>query len=298
MRAVQVDHPGGPEVLQVRGVPAPAARAGEVLVRTTATSLNPVDVAMRANPRLRFPLTLGWDLAGIVIESDAPDFKPGDRVMALVDPRTTGVGAWSDLVAVGGHTLAPAPASAAITEAATLPLAGLTAWQCWTRPPLPAAPRVLVIGAAGAIGGYLVQLAAGSRRHPSVVDGLVSRTAHVPVARRLGADLVTTDRAALPDHAYDVVFDTARLATSGLDVGRLLRPDGHYVAPSGQLPEVPNAHSVMVSPDAKSLTALAQLVDDGRLRPRVSAHYPLHEVRKAHRRFEAGGLTGKVVLVL
>jgi NADPH:quinone reductase-like Zn-dependent oxidoreductase len=297
VRAVQVDRPGGPDVLQVREVAAPVLGAGEVLVRAVATSLNPVDAAMRANGRLAFPLTLGWDLAGVVVESGVADFDPGDRVMALVDPYRTGRSAWADLVAVMPDALAAAPATAAFTEAATLPLAGLTALQCWTRPPLPATPRVLVIGAAGAVGGYLVQLAVGSARHPAVVDGLVSRPAHVSATKDLGADLVTTDPAALPDHAYDVVFDTARQATSGLDVGRLLRPDGQYVAPSKNLPDVANAHSVMVSPDARRLGDLARLVDSGKLQVRVSAHYPLRAIREAHRHFEAGGLTGKVVLV-
>lgn len=297
VRAVQADRPGGPEVLEVRDVPPPSVAAGKVLVCTVASSLNPVDAKMRANGQLSFPRTLGCDVAGVVVESTVVEFKAGDRVIAVTDPRTTGVGAWADLVALDARTVALAPSSAALIEAATLPLAGLTALQCWRRPPLPATPRVLVTGAAGAIGGYLVQFATGSQRHPAVVDGVVSRTEQAPAVKSIGADLVTTDPAALPDHAYDVVFDTARLATAGLDVQRLLRPDGQYVAPSNYLPAVPNAHSVMVSPNAKDLGALAHAVDDGRLRLRVAAYYPLREVRDAHRRFEAGGLTGKAVLV-
>lgn len=297
VRAVRADRPGGPEVLEVREVPAPAATDGEVLVRTVASSLNPVDAKTRANPQLTFPRTLGHDVAGVVVTSGVPEFKPGDRVIGVAQPRATGAGAWSELVALNADALALAPATVALTEAATLPLAGLTAAQCWRRPPLPATARVLVIGAAGAIGGFIVQIATASRRHQTVADGLVSRPDHVPAAKGVGADLVTIDPAALPEHAYDVVFDTARLANSGLDVRRLLRPDGHYIAPSNDLPGIPNAHSVMVSPDTRALHSLAQMVDNGTLRPRVAAHYPLRQVQDAHRHFEAGGLTGKVVLV-
>jgi NADPH:quinone reductase-like Zn-dependent oxidoreductase len=297
IRAVRVDRPGGPEVLAIREVAAPTPNADDVLVRTIATSLNPVDISMRTNGRLPFPFTPGWDLAGVVVAGNGSGFDVGDRVIALADPYTTGVGAWSDLLAVRAQALAPAPATAALTEVATLPLAGLTAWQCWTRPPLPETPRVLVIGAAGAVGGYLVQIAVASPRHPATVDGLVSRPAHIRVARNLGAATVTSDPRALPEYAYDVVFDIVGVAASGLDVRRLLRSDGHYVAPNSNLPDVPNRHSVMVQPDARNLRELARLVDAGTLRPRVAGHFPIGEIQAAHRFFEAGGLTGKVVVV-
>ncbi len=293
MRAVQADRPGGPEVLEVREVPAPKAGPGQVLVRSVASSLNPIDRKMRGRESLTFPLTLGWDLAGIVVESHVSGFGPGDRVIAMIDPLTLGFGAWSDLVALDAGLLTIAPETVALTEAATLPLAGLTAMQAWEKAPLTGPSRVLVVGAAGSIGGFLVQLAL---RDGHAVDGLVSRPAQVVAAKGLGAEVATDDLSALPEHAYDAIVDTFGLHAAGADVDQLRTADGHYVVSSKEQPGLPRSHPVRVAPDADQLSRLARLTDDGELRLRVSAYYGLHDVRDAHWHFEAGGLLGKVVL--
>ena len=154
MRAIQIDRFGGPTVLEVREVPNPVPAAGELLVRTTASSINPVDVKTRSRvyetgiPPL--PMMLGWDLAGMVADRGTTVLRPGQRVIAMSPQLAAGAGTWADLVALPAGLVAPAPATVSLGEAATLPLAGLTAWQAldWLR--LGVGDRLLVTGGAGA----------------------------------------------------------------------------------------------------------------------------------------------------
>jgi NADPH:quinone reductase-like Zn-dependent oxidoreductase len=297
MRAIQMDHFGGPEVLEVRDVDPPAVRDGEVLVRSIATSINPIDLKLRMTDRnLGFPLTLGWDLAGIVVESTTPEFRVGDRVIAMSNVLSTHNGTWADLVALPAADVALAPANATLIEAAALPLAGLTALQAWRSLTLASGSRVLVIGAAGAIGGFLVQLAVDSGVE---VHGVVSRNEHVDEVKRFGAALVETDSEQLPGDAYDAILDTVGLPQSGVHAPSLLKASGEYIAvPSvANLPDgLEEARKVKVQRDPAGLKELAQLVDAGVLRLRVGATYPLRDVCAAHKQFEARGLLGKVVI--
>ncbi|MEU3754202.1 NADP-dependent oxidoreductase [Streptomyces olivoreticuli] len=291
MRAVQIDVHGGPETLIVREVPEPQCGPGQVLVRTVASTLNPVDWKTRAwdvGPAL--PTTLGWDLAGVVVASSSPEFAVGDRVIAMSAHVATGRGTWAELVALPDNLLTPAPATLTLAEAATLPLAGTTAAQALDKLRLKKGDRLLVTGAAGAVGGLAVQLA---RQAGVKVDGLVSRPEHANLVRELGAGTVVDLAADLPEQAYDAVLDTA-----GVDVSSALVGGGGYVSISDDpLPDVPGAAKSYVQESKKDLATLVELVDAGRLRVRVAEHHPVTAVRTAHERFEAGGLNGKVVLL-
>ncbi|WKE67841.1 NADP-dependent oxidoreductase [Streptomyces sp. WP-1] len=309
MRAVRIHAHGGPEVLTVEEIADPepesgpasdadssadaesAPGAGEVLVRTVASSLNPVDWKTRAwdvGPAL--PVTLGWDLAGIVVASSAPEFAVGDRVIAMSAQLATGLGTWAELVRLPVRLLAHAPRTLTLAEAATLPLAGTTAVQALAALRPESRARLLVTGAAGAVGGLAVQLA---HRAGVSVDALVSRPEHIEVVREFGAAAVTHSVAELPQGTYDAVLDTA-----GVDVTRALADGGSYISVSdAPLPDVAGAAKSYVQESSKDLAELVDLVDAGRLKVRVAAHYPLTEVRAAHERFEAGGLSGKVVLL-
>lgn len=291
MRAVQIDVHGGPEALVVREIPEPQCGEGQVLVRTVASTLNPVDWKTRAwdvGPAL--PATLGWDLAGVVVASASPEFAVGDRVIAMSAQVATGHGTWAELVALPEHLVTPAPKSLTLAEAATLPLAGTTAVQALDKLRLKEGDRLLVTGAAGAVGGLAVQLA---RQAGVEVDGLVSRPEHVEPVRELGAGTVTDLVTDLPERAYDAVFDTA-----GVDVSSaLVEGDGYVSISDGPLPDLPGAAKSYVQESSKDLATLVERVDAGRLRVRVAEYHPLTEVRTAHERFEAGGLSGKVVLL-
>src|SRR5262245_39705640 len=130
-RALQLDRPGDVDGLVLREVAAPVARSGQVLVRTVASTINPLDIKMRRKSGYEYPITLGCDLAGIVVSSDVAAYQPGDPVIAVSALHDDWVGAWTDLVALDADQLAPAPASVSLSEAATIPLAGLTALHAW-----------------------------------------------------------------------------------------------------------------------------------------------------------------------
>lgn len=294
MRALQLDRPGGIDALTLRDIEAPTAGPGQVLIRTVASTINPLDRKTRGKPDLPFPLTLGSDLAGVVVTSDGPDYRPGDRVIGLAFPKDDGLdGMWSDLVALSAAQMAPAPKSVSLGAAATIPLAGLTALHAWRAVrPVPGG-RALVTGAAGGIGGFLVQLAV---RAGMTVDGLVARPEHAEPVAKLGASLVTADADDLPPHAYSVILDPIALPVRGFDLRPYVADAGQYVAVGTDESQIPGGQEISVDDDPDGLRRLAELVDDGALDLRIAARFELSDFAAAHELFEAGGQFGKVVL--
>lgn len=297
MRAIEIDRFGGPDVAVLREVPDPVPGHDEVLVRAVAAAINPVDYKSRTgfvrNADWRFPLGLGRDLAGVVVSSRDPAWQAGDAVVTAVPQWGSGRGSWADLVAVPGALLARAPQSLSLTDAAALPLAGLTAWQTLDLAEPRTGERVLVVGAAGAVGSLVVQLAVA---RGLVVDAVVARAEHAAFVRGLGAGTVTRDPSALPAATYDVAVATA----SGVPVGHALAPGGRYVTICDDpliddLDGHPVRH-VSVREDGRELAGLVALVDAGRLQARVARHYPIQEHLAACAAAEAGGLAGKVVM--
>lgn len=299
MRAIRIDRFGGPEVLRVEEVPEAVAGAGEVLIRAVATSINPVDVKTRegaigmGTPPL--PMTLGWDLAGVVVDGGAGGLRAGERVVAMSHQLGTSRGTWADVVAIPAGSVAPAPASVSPVEAATLPLAGLTALQTLDWLEVAAGTRLLVAGAAGAVGGLALQLA---RARGARVDALVSRAAHLDFAGDHGAAFATTDPAALADRRYDAVFDTF-----GAFVTEAVVDGGRYASVATQAGPVPDlsARNVrttvnQVREDGAGLRELTRYIDQGAVSLRVDSTFGIHEVRTAHQRFGQGGLNGKVTM--
>ncbi|MBF9068008.1 NADP-dependent oxidoreductase [Streptacidiphilus fuscans] len=290
MFAVQIDRHGGPEVLRVREAAAPVAGAGHVLVATVASTINPVDWKTRAwDVGPAFPMTLGWDLAGVVVATESADFAVGDRVVAMSAQLATGLGTWAELVALPTTLVAHAPASVPLVEAAALPLAGVTALQALGPLDLVAGQRLLVSGALGAVGRTAVALAL---HRGVVVDGLVSRAEHLAPAAALGLSAVASAVSDLKSASYDAVLDTA-----GVDVSAALAPDGRYVSVAdAPLPEIPRAEKSYVQESRADLAELVRLVDAGVVRPHIAHHFSVRQVRRATELFERGGLTGKVAL--
>ncbi|GLW06856.1 NADPH:quinone reductase [Microtetraspora sp. NBRC 13810] len=300
MRAVRIDRFGGPEVLRIEEVPDAEPRDGEVLIQVIATGVNPVDDKTRAGaigegtPPL--PMTLGWELAGVVLDGGGTGRRPGERVVAMSHQLGTRRGTWADRVAIPAGSVASAPATVSLAEAATLPLPGSTALQTLDWLAVSAGTRLLVAGAAGAVGGLALQLA---KARGAQVDALVSRDSHLAFARDHGAGFATTDPAALPDRGYDAVFDTF-----GAFVTDAVADGGRYASIATQAGPVPDLSARQVATtihqvreDGAGLAELTALVDRGALRPRVDSTFGLHEIRAAHERFARGALNGKVVVI-
>jgi NADPH:quinone reductase-like Zn-dependent oxidoreductase len=217
-----------------------------VLIRTVATSINPVDDKTRegaigeGTPPL--PMTLGWDLAGIVVDGGSSGLRAGERVIAMSHQLSSARGTWADLVALPAQAVAAAPQAVSLIEAAILPLPGLTAWQTLDWLAVSAGERLLIAGAAGAVGGLALQIA---RARGVKVDALVSRETQVAFGYDHGADLVTTDHRALRDRSYDAVFDTF-----GAFVTEAVADGGRYASIATGL----EAHQPSHRNSARSLT--------------------------------------------
>lgn len=300
MRAIQIDRFGTPDILDVVDVPEPEPGPGEVLIRTVASSINPVDDKTRegaiAEGTPPLPMTLGWDLAGVVIDGGSTGLRAGERVIAMSHQLRTGRGTWADLVPLPAHAVAAAPRSVSLAEAATLPLPGLAALQTLDWLAVKAGERLLIAGAAGAVGALALQIA---RARGVEVDALVSRNAQVDFARAQGADLVATDANTLRDRHYDAVFDTF-----GAFVTEAVADGGRYASIATEAGPIPDLTSRgvrttvnQVHEDGAGLNELTELVDDGSLQLRVHSSFGLQEVRAAHARFLQGGLAGKITLI-
>lgn len=295
MRAVVVTAFGGPEAAEIveTAVPEPGAR--QIRIKVAAAALNPVDAGVRAGgfggAGGRFGL--GWDVAGTVdATGGATGWSVGDEVVALSHGTAKSLGTHADYVVVDADAVAKAPASVDAVHAATLPLNALTAAQALDLLALEPGQRLLVTGAAGAVGGYAVQLAA--RQGVSVTA--VAREADEELVRSLGAADFASDGVAAG--SVDGVLDAAVLGEAALE---WVRDGGAYV---GVIPPTHPASvrgvrtdSVGVVADGARLAELVALVDEGVLTTRVAGTYTLDEAAKAHARLAEGGLRGRLVLI-
>jgi NADPH:quinone reductase-like Zn-dependent oxidoreductase len=305
MRAIRQEAFGGPEVLRLAEVDRPQPQGTEVLVRVRAAGVNPVDwYTRRGEGYLRsFPLTVGWDVAGVVEEAGlgVTRFAPGDEVFGMPwFPREAA--AYAEYVTAPSRQFARKPAGLSFIEAAGLPLAGLTAWQVLVdAADVQAGQRVLIAAAAGGVGHLAVQIA---KARGAYVIG-TARAARHDFVRGLGADeVIDYTQVTVPDvvSGLDVVFDPVGSAPAGwlpaMRPGGTLLPFGGddgplLLAAADRGITVP---LVLVEPDGHALEALAALVEAGRLRVHVAATLPLTDAARAHELGERGRTQGKIVL--
>jgi NADPH2:quinone reductase len=309
MKAVVIRRFGGPEVLELAELAAPEPMAGQVRIHVQAAAVNPVDIATRAGRLTDAGLApaagqigIGWDLAGVIdaVGPGVDRFRAGDPVIAMRDLLSAPVGAQAEYVVLDADAVAAAPRSVSPVEAATVPLNGLTAAQALDLLALSEGQWLLVTGAAGAVGGFALELgslrglrtvAVASPGDESLVRGL-GADVFVPRSENVGA-LV---RRAVPG-GVDGALDAAQLGMSALDS---VRDGGAFVAVGAGAAPTPlrgtRVHNVWIRTDAPRLAELAALVDAGRLTPRVAAAQPLDTVAAAHERLAAGGIRGRIVL--
>jgi NADPH:quinone reductase-like Zn-dependent oxidoreductase len=167
MKAMTLQQYGQPEDLKLTDHPDPKVAPGEVLVRAKAAGVNPVDWKLGeglldALMETHFPMIPGWDVAGVVerVGLDMEEFAPGDEVYGYIRKDSVQLGTYAELVSAHVRMLARKPASLTWEQAAGVPLAGLTAYQCAERVGVGAGETVLVHAAAGGVGMFGVQIAA------------------------------------------------------------------------------------------------------------------------------------------
>jgi NADPH:quinone reductase-like Zn-dependent oxidoreductase len=306
MKAVQIHEFGGADKLRYEDAPIPQIKAGEVLIKVYAASVNPVDWKIREGymkdfVKYTFPLTLGWDVSGVVekVGDDVKDFKPGDEVYAR--PDTSRNGTYAEYVAVTANTIAIKPKSIDHIHASAIPLAGLTAWQAlFDHGHLQAGQKVLIHGAAGGVGTLAIQLA---KWKGAYVIGTASAK-NATYLKELGADEVidyTKDDFTKKVKDIDVVFDTIGGDTQKKSV-QIIKPGGALVTiVTAVAQEEAKAKGIrlerfMAQSYPDNLKQMAALVDQGKLKSEVSKIFPLKDAAEAQKLSEEGHTRGKIVL--
>ncbi len=308
MRALVTHEWGDPEQMRLEQVPRPEAGDGELLVRVEAAGINPVDWKTRRSGGLMAsrgvapPVILGWDISGVVeaVGAGVDGFAVGDEVFGLpLFPKVAG--GYAEYVAAPAADLAHKPSNITHVEAASLPLAALTALQAIDIAELAAGQLILVHAAAGGVGSLAVQIA---KARGARVAGTAS-TSNQDTLRELGVDLpidYTTTQFEDVVHDADVVLECIGGETRQRSWG-VLRRGGIMVSILGPLPqEDADAHGVrgtnmLVHPSGAQMAQIAELVTSGALRPLVQEVFPFARAADAHRASETGHARGKLVLI-
>jgi NADPH:quinone reductase len=309
MKAVGVTEFGGPEVLRLLDLPAPQAGPGEIRIRVRAAAVNPVDAMVRRGAAFvsdaEPPHVPGMDAAGVVDqigEGVSTDLGIGDRVMAVAVVSGTR-GAYAEHLVVPAESVVRAPADASDAEAATLPMNGLTARMALDLLELPPGATVAVTGAAGAVGGYAVQLAKadGFRviADAAAKDEQLVRGLGADVVLPRGDDFPELVRKEVPD-GVDGLVDTAGVAATAVravaDGGRVSTSRGGTPVPEDRGIVTRSTFVPRYAREHAELDRLRQLAEEGRITLRVARTLPAEQATEAHRLLEAGGLRGRLVL--
>lgn len=312
MRAAIIRSFGGADRFELAEMPKPVPGPKQVLVRVAAASVNPVDYKIREHGSwagIPMPAILGYDAAGVVeaVGAQATRLKPGDEV--FYSARIFGrQGTYAEYHVEDEEIVALKPSVLSFEQAAAVPLAGITAYDTvisffQTKP----GDTVLIHAGAGGVGHFAVQLAkaAGAR---VLATG---RSANAALIKGLGADeVIDYQKGPFEDEVLrltggrgvDAAFDTV----GGTTVSRSIKA----VRPYGKLSTVVSIEGPLAGMQPKNLTlyfgfmerteakiqAMATLVSRGQVKPLVDSVFPLARVADAHRKLEAGGIKGKVVV--
>ncbi|NBT66914.1 MAG: NADP-dependent oxidoreductase [Betaproteobacteria bacterium] len=310
MRAVGFFNFGGPEVLQMVDLPETHAGVGQVRVRVHASTVNPTDTYSRKGARADImkdipgPYVLGMDIAGVIDEigfDTKTDLVIGDKVMAMV-VNNASHGGYRESIVVSIQSVVRAPANATLIQAATLPMNALTARQTLDQLALIPGQTLAVTGAAGCYGGYVIQLAKAQGLRV-IADASASDE---QLVRSFGADIVVP-------RGDDIALQIRKLVTSGVDgladgsyqsekATGAVRDGGGFASVrgwSGQERSIIFHKTFVRQYDNRAdlLDRLRQQVEDGVITLRVAATYSPEQAADAHRRLEAKGTRGRLVIV-
>lgn len=320
MKAIVNETYGSPDVLQLKEVPMPTPKHGEVLVKIIAAAANAADWhLLRPDPflvRLEMGLfkpnktILGGDIAGVVeaVGAGVTMFKSGDAVYG--DLSGCGMGGYAEYASVPERYLAMKPTNLSFEQASAIPMAGITALQgLRDAGKVQAGQKVLINGASGGVGTFAVQIAKALGAEVTAVCS----TGKVEMVRSLGADYVIDYKKedfTLGSEKYDLI-----VAANGYHTlwqyRRVLRPHGIYVMIGGTNAQIfqtlllgpllsmmgrQQFKTVVAKPNRADLDLMRALVEEGKVTPMIDRRYPLSEVAEAIRYLERGHAQGKVVI--
>lgn len=309
MKAVVIDNYGSADELHEAEIVVPKIAEDEVLVEVKATSVNPIDVKIRqglrkANFDWQFPVVLGWDLSGIIVQigSKVADFQVGDAVFARPDTyQDARRGTYAEYAAVKEDKLVLKPENISFEKAAAIPLAGLTAWQVVVdRLKIKAGEKLLVQAGAGGVGMFAIQIAKYLGAYVTTTTSNKNRQ----LLLDLGADeVIDYHKNKITDllSDYDAVFDTINAIDEGLAI---LKTSGRLVTIAGNPSEAqkqghPSAEFWRLQANGKQLAQLGALVSQDRIKVIIDSTFDLttEGLRAAHRLSESHHARGKIVIV-
>ena len=306
MKAAQINRYGDDDVLELNEkTPIPVLSKSQVLVEVFAASINPIDIAIRSgylkdNTLIQFPATLGGDFSGIILTGDS-EFKKGDAVYGQAALLTGGSGSFAEIAAVNVSNISFKPKKINFMEAASLPLAGISAYQALDKYiKISKGKKLLIHGGAGGIGSLAVQLAKNS---DAFVAATVSKNNMVFV-KKLGADLVIdyqNDNFDTMIKEFDAVLDTV-----GGDINlrsyKILKKGGIIVSMiEHPNPELIEKYDIIAIKQISNLNTiqlkrLSKIIENGKLKAQIDKVYPLVQIKDAFKYFEEAHPKGKVVL--
>ncbi|MEH2249495.1 NAD(P)-dependent alcohol dehydrogenase [Nostoc sp.] len=312
MKAVVIRRYGVAEVLQYEDVEQPKIQPTQLLVKVRASSVNPIDWKIRQGMLSliigsKFPKILGFDVAGEVVEvgSGVTRFKPGDAVYGST---SFPGGGYAEFAVVPENLVALKPTNLSYEEAASVPLAALTALQgLRDQGNIQTGQTVLINGAAGGVGSFAVQIA---KALGAVVTG-VSSTKNLDLVKSLLADRVidyTQQDFAQDTVQYDIIFDSVGKRSLS-QTKRVLKPNGIYITTQPSPETIVQSVLTAFLPGQKSkfffekpntpdLVYLKELIEAGKIRVVIDRTYPLQELAAAHSYSETGRAVGKIAIAV
>jgi NADPH:quinone reductase-like Zn-dependent oxidoreductase len=311
MKALVINKFGNPDVFEISDISEPELKANEILIEVTAGSVNPIDWKQRrGNHRFifgsPFPIVLGYDVAGIVVKrgSDIEKFEVGDRVCGVLNNK---YGCGLGMFAKGTEKcFAKVPDDMDLSESAAIPLAGLTALQALRDfGKVGKENKILIIGAAGGVGHYAVQIAAILGAKIFAVAGkshkdFIEKLANVVFIDYNSTDILKTDE------RFDVIFDVVG-KYSFPKCKKLLLPGGIYITTLPR-PKIiihtiisfftqgKKVKTLLMKHNSSDLQQILEWIEDKRLKICIDKVFHIDNVSKAHEYSEAGHTEGKILI--
>ena len=328
MKAIVYEKYGSPDVLQIKKIEKPVPKANEVLVKIYATTVTAGDVKMRSfqMPSLfwlpmRFMFgfrkpkkpILGMELAGKIesVGKEVKNYKKGDQIYGTTTGLSTG--AYAEYISIpekplstgmfGANAISLKPSNMEYTEAAAVPIGGLTALFFLRKAKIQRGQKVLIYGASGCVGTFAVQFA---KYFGAEVTGVCS-TSNVEMVRSLGADKVidyTREDFSKEGVIYDIIFDTVG-KSSFSKCKRSLKKKGYYLEAMIKLSHVLRGKFSSINvifggatESKEDLDFLKDLIENGKIRSVIDRSYPIEQITEAHSYVDKGHKKGNVVITV
>ncbi|MDA3838821.1 MAG: NADP-dependent oxidoreductase [Candidatus Delongbacteria bacterium] len=293
-------------VVEITDVPQPKLIDDSILIEVYAASINPIDNLVRAGYMkdmmpISFPYIMGYDVSGVVLEvgDKVRKFKKGDEVFSR--PNQMQAGSIAEYIVIKEEEVALKPSNISHEEAASIPLAGLTAWQALTtKGNLQKGQKVLIHAGSGGVGSLAIQMA----KHLGAEVATTTSAVNSEMVKNLGADVVIdykTQKFEEELSDYDLVFDLmgGEILNNSFKV---LKKGGSLVSIKGQDTEgLAEKYGVSFEvffmwPSGEMLSQLGQLISDGVLKPNIDRKYPIELTQEAYDYLQTGRAKGKIVI--